>query len=62
MVHRATIDLGTDPGSDLDDLATDSGDGSSSWRHRSRSRAKADVSPGRGKWIDSLRKVWFLKE
>lgn len=48
MVHRATIDLGTDPGSDLNDPATDSGDDSLSWRHRGRGRAKVDISSGRG--------------
>jgi len=57
LVHTATIDLGTDPGSDLNDPATDSEDDSFSWRHHSRSPVKANVSPGRGKCIDSLRKV-----
>lgn len=50
MVHRATIDLGTDPGSDLNDPATDSGDESLSWRHRGRGRSKVDTS-GRGECL-----------
>ena len=45
MVHRTTIDLGTDPGSDA---ATDSGDDSSSWRQHNHSRTKSEFSPGRG--------------
>jgi len=51
MVHRATIDLGTDPGSDLNDPATDSGDDNLSWRHHSRGRAKVDISSGRGECL-----------
>ncbi|KAJ9586094.1 hypothetical protein L9F63_020258, partial [Diploptera punctata] len=47
LVHRTTIDLGTDPGSDVNDVATDSGDDSSSWRHHSRNRTKSEFSPGK---------------
>ncbi|XP_021913025.1 cytosolic carboxypeptidase 2-like isoform X3 [Zootermopsis nevadensis] len=47
LIHRTTIDLGTDPGSDLNDPATDSEDDSSYRHHRSQSCEKADISPGR---------------
>ncbi|PSN47951.1 hypothetical protein C0J52_10322 [Blattella germanica] len=48
LLRRTTLDLGTDPGSDFNDLGTDSGDESSSWRHHSRSRTRNEYSPGRG--------------